>query len=108
MYYRSRFGHPSKTQCANSSVNIPIYVPFGRPNAAVGPKTSIRSFGGKFCPQKRCLTLPSRGHCPARRTSLRGYYHVSVVIGFSNDYAPSNCFNCGNAYPWTVMHLDEA
>ena len=46
--------------------------------------------------------------CPSCNSNIRGHYHVSGVIGFSEYRAPSYCFGCGKPYPWTTSRLEAA
>ncbi|NTW90086.1 MAG: DUF2321 domain-containing protein [Candidatus Moranbacteria bacterium] len=43
--------------------------------------------------------------CSFCNTKIRGYYHVSGVIGGSSPDVPLNCHSCGAAYPWKTRLL---
>ena len=51
---------------------------------------------------------PTITACPSCNSDIRGYYHVPGVIGFSDYYAPSYCYNCGSPYPWITTRLEAA
>ncbi len=52
---------------------------------------------------------PTTTTCPSCNTSIRGYYHSSVVvIGGSGPSAPTFCYSCGKAFPWTEAKLAAA
>lgn len=46
--------------------------------------------------------------CPECLTNIRGYYHVPGVFTTGGYDAPSYCFNCRAAYPWTQSSLEAA
>jgi hypothetical protein len=58
-----------------------------------------------FCSDCGAQTIMT---CPSCSDQIRGYYHVSGVIGFSDYDRPAYCPNCGKAYPWTVSSLEAA
>lgn len=44
--------------------------------------------------------------CENCHAPIRGYYHVSGVIGLSGpDHPEAYCHACGTAYPWTLAAL---
>lgn len=44
--------------------------------------------------------------CQKCNKSIKGYYHVEGVFGFSSPYkAPKFCDNCGESFPWTETRL---
>ncbi len=51
---------------------------------------------------------PTFINCPSCGSSIRGYYHVPGVIGFSDYTAPSFCYKCGEPFPWTIAALKAA
>ena len=52
---------------------------------------------------------PTTMTCENCGSAIRGYYHVSGVIGGSVDIdRPSFCHKCGRPYPWTEAALDAA
>lgn len=60
----------------------------------------------EFCGKCGAATITE---CPECGTSIRGYYHVSGVIGgFADPPRPSFCTSCGKPYPWTVAAMDAA
>ena len=46
--------------------------------------------------------------CPSCQTAIRGYYHVTRVVGFDDYAAPAFCYKCGNPFPWTAARLRAA
>jgi len=58
-----------------------------------------------FCSQCGAKTIVA---CTSCNTRIRGYYHVSGVIGFFDYNRPAYCFHCGSAFPWTVASLEAA
>ena len=55
-------------------------------------------FRRKFCPDCGAETIHK---CPACEHPIRGDYHVEGVFAVSSTPVPTNCENCGEAYPWT-------
>jgi hypothetical protein len=60
----------------------------------------------KFCPDCGTSTI---SNCPKCKANIRGDYEVPgiAVIGFGYS-APSYCFNCGAAFPWTAERIKTA
>jgi hypothetical protein len=60
--------------------------------------------------QKHCTECGSQTitACPECNSTIRGYYHVSGVIGFFDYAKPAYCYNCGEPFPWTVSGLEAA
>lgn len=52
--------------------------------------------------QDFCLRCGSRTTtaCPYCHEKIRGFYHVSGVIGGTHPNVPLNCHRCGEPYPW--------
>lgn len=47
--------------------------------------------------------------CDLCSTSIRGHYHSSIVIlGVGPTPAPTFCYSCGAAFPWTEAKLKAA
>ncbi|WP_081601318.1 DUF2321 domain-containing protein [Thioalkalivibrio sp. HL-Eb18] len=59
----------------------------------------------KHCAECGAKTITACAGCHA---PIRGYYHVPGVIGFFDYDKPRYCYNCGEAYPWTVASLEAA
>jgi hypothetical protein len=59
----------------------------------------------KFCSKCGEATITQ---CPSCKTNIRGYYEIPGYIGVSDYSAPSYCYNCGNAFPWTISKIDSA
>lgn len=59
----------------------------------------------KFCSECGAETIME---CPSCHSKIRGHYHIPGVIGGYSYEAPSYCYNCGEAYPWTKIKLQAA
>lgn len=59
----------------------------------------------KFCDKCGAETITKCTDCGAE---IKGYYHMSGVVGISNYKAPSFCDECGKPYPWTAAKIDAA
>jgi hypothetical protein len=57
---------------------------------------------GKFC--ETCGTAIIAA-CPKCKATIRGDYHVDGVFSMSHYAPPAFCFNCGEAFPWTVEKI---
>ncbi len=58
---------------------------------------SYPNHGQDFCEKCGSPTVFKCEHCNSR---IKGYYHVSGVIGGSGPAVPLNCHKCGRGYPW--------
>jgi hypothetical protein len=59
-----------------------------------------------YCSKCGARTIFECENCHAL---IRGYDHVSGVIGFSGpDHPEAYCHACGTAYPWTLAALSAA
>jgi hypothetical protein len=67
--------------------------------------SSYPEFNKKFCDKCGAPTITNCGYC---NTSIRGYYHSSGVISFSDITIPSFCHECGKPYPWTEAKVKAA
>lgn len=50
-----------------------------------------------FCDVRGKKTITDCQSCHAK---IRGKYHINGVISFNDSKPPTNCHNCGKAYPW--------
>lgn len=67
--------------------------------------SSSPQFNQKHCEVCGAQTITACAVCNA---PIRGYYHAPGVIGLFEYDNPSYCYNCGEAYPWTVASLEAA
>lgn len=51
----------------------------------------------KYCDKCGSETITQCEKCSA---NIRGYYHMDYAVDLTGTPTPSNCHNCGNAYPW--------
>lgn len=51
---------------------------------------------------------PTITQCPACNTPIRGEYQYANVVALTHYQAPSYCFNCGKAFPWTDAKMQAA
>ena len=59
-----------------------------------------------FCKTCGKSTISVCEHC---QSPIQGTYHVDGLIYLGNKYTkPNYCHNCGNAYPWTQILIDNA
>lgn len=59
----------------------------------------------KFCEKCGEQTLMECSHCSE---VIRGHYHISGVVGFSEYHPPAYCHNCGKPFPWTELAMNAA
>lgn len=66
---------------------------------------SSPSFRKDFCKECGSKTIM---HCQECNKPIKGYYHVSGVIGGFHYDAPHFCDSCGNPFPWIKTKIETA